>query len=162
MLCPPLKLIEIDVLSERQESSLLEAAAPSISMPRLIEAAGQIIDVSPMPMPATASIWNRAPVSQQQTIPLQALPRKRGPKSDSENHDKVVSIVGAFGEAWTTDDNLMELCEELDRQKVPVPKTWATRSDGTAHTWTRGRHHYQHLVIKAIKDRLKAAAGELS
>ena len=88
------------------------------------------------------------------------IPRKRGPKADSYNHDKVVSIVQAFGEAWTTDDNLMERCEELDRQKVPVSKTWATRSDGVAHTWTRGRHHYHHLVIKAIKDRLKAASGE--
>ena len=151
---------EIAILLAKQESSLLEAAAPSISMPRLIEASGQVIDISPMTLPATSSIWNRAPFSQQPPILAMPIPRKRGPKADSYNHDKVVSIVQAFGEAWTTDDNLMERCEELDRQKVPVSKTWATRSDGVAHTWTRGRHHYHHLVIKAIKDRLKAASGE--
>ena len=64
-------------------SAEAEAAAPSISMPRLIEAAGQIIDVSPMPMPAAASIWNRAPVNQQPPILVRPIPRKRGPKKRS-------------------------------------------------------------------------------
>ena len=63
----------------------------------------------------------------------------------------------AYGKNWTTNDNLHEISKELERQEVPVPKTWATRRDGVARTWGRGRHHYQYLVIK---DRLKAAAGQ--
>ena len=91
---------------------------------------------------------------------MKTIPRECGPNSVAEYQEKVASVVRAFGESWTIDENLMEICHELDRQKIPVPRTWATRSDGVAHTWSRGRHNYDHLVIKAIKDRLKAAAGE--
>ena len=111
----------------------------------------------PAPSAASKSIWNRSGSAEAADVP-KALARKRGPQPDMENHEKVVKIIRAYGENWTSDDNLLEICEELDRQEVPVPKTWATRSDGVARSWSRGRHHYQYLVIKAIKDRLKAAA----
>ena len=65
-------------------------------------------------------------------------------------------VISAFGTAWTSDDNLLEICDQLDQQQVPPPKTWLTRQDGVARSWSRGRQHYPHLVIKAIKDRLKA------
>ena len=153
---------EIDRLLDHQETALLKEATPHISIPTNSEP--EVINVvaeSTPDSPAPAPIWSRvgSPPPDQQTLNTQA--RKRGPKPDTENQEKVVNIVKAYGEAWTADENLFDICDELDRQAVPVPKTWATRSDGVAHTWSRARHHYQHLVIKAIKDRLKAA-GVLS
>ena len=153
---------EVDLLLEQQEADLLQAAAPSILIP--IETEQHTIlfvpaPGAPPPKSTTAPIWNRAGSSESADVP-KALARKRGPQPDMENHEKVVKIIRAYGENWTSDDNLLEICEELDRQEVPSPKTWATRSDGVARTWSRGRHHYQYLVIKAIKDRLRAAAGQ--
>jgi len=40
---------------------------------------------------------------------------------------------------------------------VPIPKTWPSRADGKSHTWSRAFQNYPTLVVKAIKDRLKAA-----
>ena len=34
-----------------------------------------------------------------------------------------------------------------------------TRSDGKSHTWSRAFQNYPALVVKAIKDRCKAATG---
>ena len=85
------------------------------------------------------------------------MERKRGPKPDTENHAKVLKIISAYGEHWTSDDNLLEICEEFDRVGIPVPKTWATRTDGHSRTWCRAFGNYPQLVIKAIKDRCKAA-----
>ena len=155
---------EIDRLLQEQETALLQAAAnavpaPDITLPTALPEGEQ----QPTEPPKT-SIWNRggsptkaasgtdSPVS----VPI-PLPRKRGPKPDVESHDKVVRILSAYGENWTTDASLQELCSELDEQGVPVPKTWATRRDGSARSWNRARQYYPHLVIKAIKDRCKAA-----
>ena len=147
---------EIDSLLELQEENLLQAARPTAAILEpeddrqtinLIPQGNAFVPAASMSKP----IWNRTDV-----LPKTAH-RKRGPQPDRENHEKVASIIWAYGENWTTDDNLLEICEELDRQKVPVPKTWLTRKDGVSRTWSRGRHHYQHLVVKAIKDRLKAA-----
>jgi hypothetical protein len=55
------------------------------------------------------------------------------------------------------DENLQEICEKLDELRVPIPKTWPARGDGKSHTWSRGFLNYPHLVVKAIKDRCKAA-----
>ncbi len=144
---------EVDSLLEAQETSLLKAAAP-----QFIQAEFEREPTISNTLPSTsAPIWNRASNAQAEQPSLKALPRKRGPKADIENHEKVVSIVRAYGESWSSDANLLEICDELDKQQVPAPKTWASRTDGVARTWSRGRHHYQHLVIKAIKDRLKAS-----
>jgi hypothetical protein len=75
---------------------------------------------------------------------------------DIENHAQVAAVIRNYGETWTADDNLIEICEELDRRKIPVPKTWLMRKEGPARSWSRGRQHYPHLVIKAIKDRCMA------
>jgi hypothetical protein len=87
-----------------------------------------------------------------------AAARKRGPKPDHENHARVAALIRSYGEDWTSDDNLVEICDELDRLGVPVPKTWLMRREGPARSWSRGRQNYTHLVIKAIKDRCKAAS----
>jgi hypothetical protein len=125
---------EVDVLLEEQEKALLKAVAPRIASQ--IEAGAEPITIEVLPTPQTvpaAPIWNRVASSQASTQPLSALPRKRGPKADTENHDKVASIITAYGEAWTTDENLMEICDELDRQKIPAPKTWAAAEDTTTN-----------------------------
>ena len=147
---------EVDLLLDQQETALLEAAAATIGTSSR-QTAIEMVPTAPPPPDPAAPIWTRTEIPESA---FKTQDRKRGPKADTENHEKVVLIVRAFGEAWTSDDSLLEICEELDRQEVPAPKTWATRTDGIARTWSRGRHHYQHLVIKAIKDRLKAAAGQ--
>ena len=67
--------------------------------------------------------------------------------------------IRSYGEDWTTDDNLVELCDELDQQGVPVPKKWLMRKEGPARSWSRARQLYPHLVIKAIKYYSKAASS---
>ena len=76
-----------------------------------------------------------------------------------DSREKVVGIISAYGETWTSDENLLELCQELDQNGVPVPKTWATRRDGSARSWKRARQYYPQLVIKAIKDRCKPVSS---
>jgi hypothetical protein len=150
---------EVDRLLVEQENTLLQAARSAVD----VLAPGETISAeadsqSPSSEPNKPSpIWNRAPHLIQ--VPA-AAPRKRGPKPDRENHSKVAALIRGFGESWTTDDNLAEICDELDRQKIPVPKTWLARAEGPARSWNRGRKNCPHLVIKAIKDRCKAAAGD--
>ena len=146
---------EVDLLLDQQETALLDAAAATISaLPGQV--AIEMVSTAPPPPDPSIPIWTRTEVPEST---FKTQDRKRGPKADTENHEKVVRIIRAFGENWTADENLLEICEELDRQQVPAPKTWATRKDGVARTWSRGLHHYQHLVIKSIKDRLKATTG---
>lgn len=140
---------EVDRLLDQQETALLQAAQPPFAATSAAAAAsgGSGKDFA-TPTPAKASpIWNRtaAPVE-----------RKRGPKTDIENYAKVARIVGSYGVAWTADDNLLEICDEFDTQEIPPPKTWITRREGAARSWSRGRQLYPQLVIRAIKDRLEA------
>jgi TraM recognition site of TraD and TraG/Helicase HerA, central domain len=85
--------------------------------------------------------------------------RKRGPKPDVENHQRVAALIRRYGDDWILDDNLVQICEALDQQHVPIPKTWSSRADGKSHTWSRAFQNYATLVVKAIKDRLKAAGA---
>jgi hypothetical protein len=148
---------EVDRLLDEQENALLQAARTTVDIPVSTANAAEVESQSPSAASdAQSPIWNRAPRPVE--VPP-AAPRKRGPKPDHESHIKVANIIRRFGEDWTSDDNLFEVCEELDREDVPVPKTWLTRRDGSARTWSRARQNYAHLVIKAIKDRCKAAVG---
>jgi hypothetical protein len=148
-----------------QETALVKAAQSRVEFPPPAIAGGTAPPApEPPELPADSPIWNRAPhptavpaVGQTIDAIPPSAPRKRGPKPDAENHAKVASIIRAYGENWTSDDSLVEICDELDRQKVPVPKTWLMRPEGPARSWSRGRQNYPHLVIKAIKDRYKAA-----
>ena len=99
-------------------------------------------------------IWNRTGGA---TVNRGGRNGKRGPKTDVENHAKVEQIIAVFGADWRTDDNLEEICRQLDEADVPVPKTWRARADGKSHTWMRALENYRDLVVKAITDRLKAA-----
>jgi len=91
-----------------------------------------------------------------------AVPRKRGPKPDVDNHRKVQEIVEGFGEKWTNDEALAEIADLLDKAHVPVPKKWAFRRDGKSRSRQRALEHYPGLVIKTIKDRLDAAKRDSS
>ena len=147
---------EVDRLLEQQETALLKAAqSRSVVQPPANARAEDFTGSEPPDLAADSPIWNRAPRPEANIPP--AAPRKRGPKPDRENHLKVATLIRSYGENWTTDDNLVEICDELDRQSVPVPKTWLMRREGLARSWTRGRQNYPHLVIKAIKDRCRAA-----
>jgi hypothetical protein len=140
---------EVDRLLEAQETALLQAAQPPVSADSHAES-GQghpAADTVTGTASTLAQIWNRGPAPAE---------RKRGPKPDIENYAKVARIVKAYGAEWTADENLLEICAEFDTQKIPPPKTWITRREGAAHSWSRGRQLYPQLVIRAIKDRLEA------
>jgi hypothetical protein len=49
--------------------------------------------------------------------------RLRGPRPDVKNDQKVASLIRRYGEDWILDDNLTDICEALDNQHVPIPKT---------------------------------------
>lgn len=59
------------------------------------------------------------------------------PRPDMENHQKVANLIRRYGQDWILDDNLMDICEALDSQRVPIRKTWPSRSDGQSHSWSR-------------------------
>ena len=68
--------------------------------------------------PEEQEIWNRAPLPESAkpngSASLKAvppIPRKRGPKADTENHAKVAEIISRYGGDWTADERLAEICE---------------------------------------------------
>ena len=112
------------------------------------------------------SIWNRTSADSSGESKLAEQPnketvppaqRKRGPKPDSENHLKVARILKKYGDDWTSDLKLGMICEELDRQKVPVNRTWPLRKLAPARSWSRAQENISGLVRKALKDRVKMA-----
>ncbi len=164
-----LSAAEVDRLLEGQETALLQSVIESPGETSIDIAWVELQQARSRPktaeQKATQRIWNRT--GSGNVTPVKALPpnltgrqvleRKRGPKADIENHVKVAEIITAHGDAWTTDDHLREICDALDQEGVPIPKTWPMRADGKSRSWTRGLENYPHLVVKAIKDRCKAA-----
>jgi hypothetical protein len=156
-----LSVVEVDRLLEQQETALLQAAQPAPQTANSLDGYEFAESSQHQQSDPAAPIWDRSGSTQGAESPSPSaprpLPRKRGPKPDLESHAKVARTIRAYGEGWTTDESLFEICEELDRQKIQVPKTWATRRDGSAHSWRRALQYYPHLVVKAIKDRCKAS-----
>ena len=153
-------------IAERQREILAHSGRKNCEAPNCVEdlrdaptrsEAAMEVD-QPRPDDANQSpIWNReCPGGTREDTPKRSY-GKRGPQTDMENHLKTAKIVAKFGPDWMTEDNLREVCQELDQQGVPIPKGWPTRSDGRSRSWCRGRENYRNLVVKAIKDRLKAA-----
>ena len=99
-------------------------------------------------------MWNRTSTASASGPPL--FQGKRGPKPDQQTHDRVAVILRKFGQDWTADDKLVEICEQLDAEHVPVPKTWPTRNP-PARSWQRGLQNDAGLVIKALKYYQQAA-----
>ena len=77
---------------------------------------------------------------------------KRGPVPDYGTATRVAEIVDriAGGEPWR--QRLDDICDELDEKKVRCPKTW--KAKGYRNWSTCGE---RHLVVEAIRDRLKLA-----
>ena len=154
---------DVDRLLKEQETGLLKLIAPDSENAVPVEAPGKARSPVSEPEPKPRRpIWDRsggATTSPRQTRSgaLEKTQRKRGPKPDMENHLKVAALIRRYEDDWILDENLIEICEALDQQRIPIPKTWPARSDGKSHTWSRAFHNYPRLVIKAIKDRLKAA-----
>ena len=109
---------------------------------------GQTADAAP-------PIWNRAFTASAPAPPL-LRGKRRGPKTDVEKHTKVAAIIQRYGQAWTSDENLLSICEQLDAEAVPVPKTWPSRKRA-ARTWLRGLQHDPSLVVKALRYHVDAA-----
>jgi len=85
--------------------------------------------------------------------------KKRGPKPDYEIASRVAEIVKGIAPDGKWRPKLDEICEALDEQKLPMPKTWKPKHgylswceagiDATA----RGRH----MALEAIKHHLELA-----
>jgi hypothetical protein len=84
-----------------------------------------------------------------------AAKQKSGPKVNIAAHVRVAEIIAGIGVEWTGDQNLGDVCEQLDDARVPVPKSWRRRLD--AKSWLQAFDSDPALVRKTIKDRLKAA-----
>ena len=156
---------EVDLLLEQQEADLLQTIASPPKPAQVSNEETVSVNIAPEPpRDPRRPIWDRSGnsgiwASPQQAAKAQKPQRKRGPKPDLDNHLKVAALIRRYGDDWILDDNLLEISEKLDELGIPVPKTWPSRKDGRSHTWTRGFHNYPNLVIKAIKDRLKAVAA---
>jgi len=90
------------------------------------------------------------------TAALRESRPKRGPKTDLANHEKLAKIVSAYGPLWKEPENLLEICEQLDKEGVPIPDKWPTRKR-PARSWTRQLEIDPHLVKETIISRCKAA-----
>lgn len=153
---------DVDRLIEESRVEFLASASP------VIENKSTEDDDSAKAAGATAPQSGTSPWKRTETRdPKPALggePRQRrtpGPSTDMQNYAKVVRIVGQHGKDWINEERLQEICEALDAEGVPTPKTWLTRSDGKSRSWNRGLQNYKQLVIQAIRDRFKAVGAEL-
>lgn len=150
---------QADQLIAERTQQLLQQANARINNSRPYAEGGQAWH-SPRPQ-----LWNRTQKPAAPS-PVQEQPTptgKRGPKADLENKAKVAHIITAYPSAWwTRSDDLWEICDKLDQQKVPVPKGWRERRDVKTGLWVRALERRKDIVIKAIKDRLKGPADHNS
>jgi len=155
-----LPALEVDRLLEESRREFLAAASP-VGADESPEGEGD----SAIPPPQSAIDFRKRTKAKSRGKPSSTGPRRQrrtpGPSIDVPNYTKVVRIVGSHGKAWISDDNLEEICEALDAESVPVPKTWRVRLDRRSETWIRALENYRHLVIQAIRDRFKALDEEL-
>jgi hypothetical protein len=82
--------------------------------------------------------------------------RPRGPRPDIEHHRQVAEIVSTFGDDWELDTNLLAMCKEFDKRKVPFPPNWRKRRP-PARSWARAASDLRPLVVEAVRYRLRMA-----
>jgi DNA segregation ATPase FtsK/SpoIIIE-like protein len=156
---------EVDRLLVEQEAALLQNIGSAVAAKDSpAEEPSEVSTPAQEPREPRKPIWDRAGSSSNRgkttrESPATKTQRKRGPRPDVANHTKVAALVRRYDDDWVLDENLIEICEALDQQRVPIPKTWPSRKDGKSHTWSRAVQNYPALVVKAIKDRCKAATG---
>jgi hypothetical protein len=155
---------EVDRLLIEQDASLLQTIRVKEEAEEIVQEDSPPEVGRPEPEPKLRKpIWDRngessiwKSVAAVRSSPEKKTERKRGPRPDTENHAKVTALIRRYQDDWVLDDNLSDICEMLDQQGVPIPKTWPTRNP-PSRSWTRAFANYPALVVKAIKDRLKAA-----
>jgi len=80
--------------------------------------------------------------------------QRRGPKVKVEEHRKVAAIVTSYGNRWKDAEALLEICERLDREKVPSPNKWLSLSP-PLRTWQKALSIDPDRVRKVIEYRSK-------
>ena len=139
---------EVDRLLVEQEAALLQNIGSAVAAEDSpAEEPSEVSTPAQEPREPRKPIWDRAGSSSNRGKPTRESPatktqRKRGPRPDVANHTKVAALVRRYDDDWVLDENLIEICEALDQQRVPIPKTWPSRTDGKSHTWSRAVQNY--------------------
>ena len=80
---------------------------------------------------------------------------RRGPKPDYKNPQLVAEVVARLAPNGDLHEKLDAICEALDKEDIPVPKTWPRRVEPLM-SWQDGALE-PPVAKQAIKDRLKRA-----
>ena len=159
---------EVDGLLKEQDGALLEAV--QASAPKATSSARETRAPIASQTPANQdSPWNRGGGSDAashlpHTPSMKSGGRARtgkkpGPKPDVSNHAKVAAVLAKYGDRWDTEENLPEVCEELDTIGVPPSPDWSTLKP-PALRWVSACRVYRDRVIKAIVYRRDHAPGD--
>jgi len=81
---------------------------------------------------------------------------KPGPKRDVANARRVATIVERVAHGILSRDTLNDVCEALDNERVPCPRTWRKR-ESKIMTWDDAADDEPELAMKAIQHHLKNA-----
>lgn len=81
-------------------------------------------------------------------------PRKRGPKPDYENAERVADTVARVAPDGDWRSKLDDVCEALHDEGIPFPKVWRSK-DRNCRTWMDFPE--REIAIKAIEYRLEVA-----
>lgn len=80
-------------------------------------------------------------------------PRKRGPKPDHDTAARIADVVARIAPSGDWRSKLDEICEALDEEHIPVPRTW--RRNRKCREWIDCDD--RDLIVKAIAYRLGQA-----
>ena len=80
-------------------------------------------------------------------------PRKRGPKPDHDTAVRVADVVARIAADGDWRSNLDDICDALDEEHIPVPRTWRRNRECTQWSLCNDRD----LIVKAIGYRLSQA-----
>ncbi|MGI8960598.1 MAG: hypothetical protein ACR2IV_12695, partial [Bryobacteraceae bacterium] len=106
----------------------------------------------------TAGTVNPAPsmARQSQTPQSCKVPsheyRGAGRKADAETNRNVARVIDSFKSDWR--DHLPELCDALDHQKLPLPKSRKWKRKGCSN-WTDVLYEDKEGLVKALHHRLR-------
>jgi len=98
--------------------------------------------------------WNARPGQLLPPLGQKKACKKPGPKPKIEEHRKVAKVILEYGENWRDEPALTKIAAELDKQSLPVPKSWAKRKP-PSRTWARGVQSHPRIAIQALEYRQK-------
>lgn len=161
-----LPAIDVDALIAAQETALLQAVQDKLDDrdTRLrLEPPDTAVAADRLKRGTQAPIWGRIDSKSTTAGDVKPSPRRQrtpGPTPDIQSYSKVLRIVSAYGNTWTNDENLMEICEQLDGEHVPVPKTWPTHSKHPATRWLPALQYHRVELKKSIRYYCKVAKAK--